>query len=91
MSEGAKEDIIVQRKQYFHEYARKPEVMERARETSLRRSKERKVLTTMGRFEEHSYEELMHIVAMKCAQRGVDYEVFKKDFSRLIHILHDPA
>ena len=83
-------NISAQRAAFLYEYRRRPDVMEKAREISLRKSKERKVLTTMGRFEEHSYEELMHIVAMKCAQKGVEYDVLKEDFARLIHILHDP-
>ncbi len=80
-----------QRAAFLYEYRRRPDVMEKAREISLRRSKERKLHTTMGRFEEHSYEELMHVVAMKCAQKGVEYDALKEDFSRLIRILHDPA
>jgi len=91
MSEEAKDSVKTKKQQYQYEYARTPAAMERARKESLRKSKEKKLLTTMGRFEEHTVDELMSIVAAKCAQKGIDFNVQKDDFTRLIRILHDPV
>lgn len=89
--ENAISGNMTKKQMYQYEYVRTPEAMERARKESLRKSKERKVLTTMSRFEEHTVDELMAIVAAKCMQKGLDYELLKDDFSRLIRVLHDPV
>lgn len=90
MIENAMEGNMTKRQIYKYEYARTPDAMERARKESLRKSKEKKIITTMSRFEEHTVDELMMIVAAKCAQKGLDFELLKEDFSRLIRVLHDP-
>jgi hypothetical protein len=76
------------RQAYDKEYVQRDYVMAASRERSLRKSKEKKVLTTKKRFEEHSVNELMWIAQERCREQGIDFDEKKALMLEAISILH---
>ena len=77
------------RRAYFHEYMRRPEVKARYNEISKRKSKERKRKNTKKRIQEHTMEELMKIVHETCQEKNVDFDSVKEQYMEFMRFLHE--
>lgn len=84
-------DLKEQKRIQQAEYARLPHRMAKSRADSSERCRQKKIITTSRRFEEHPIGELMMMAVMKCHELGIDYSEHEPLFLRVFEIMHTTA
>ena len=73
------------------EYERLPHRKEKCRMYAIQINKTKKLLSTAKRLEEHTFEELLTIAAMKCQELNIDFTTRENEILSVLSILHGSA
>ena len=63
---------------------------EKKRHDSMERYRQKKMITTASRFEEHSLEDLLIISALRCRELKLDFVTHEKEILHVMRLLHGP-
>lgn len=87
MSEADKKE---QRRQWQKEYDQRDYRKEQSRIKSKEICRQRKLISTASRFEEHTLEELLTIAMLRCRELGIDFVSNKNVIMTAMKLLHGP-
>ena len=75
---------------YINQYKQTEKYKEYNRAYSKNKRRATRIETTRKRLQGHPIDELMDLVRLTCADKGIDYETVKDQYEGLMRFLHDP-
>ena len=87
MSEADKKE---QRRQWQKEYDQRDYRKEQSRIKSKQMCRQRKLISTAARFEQHSLDELLMVAMLRCRELGIDFASNESVIITTMKLLHGP-
>ena len=88
MSDASEAERKTKRCAWLKEYEQRDYRKEKSRVESRERCRQKKLLSTAARFEEHSFDELLIIAMLRCQELGIDYKENENVIMTTMKLLH---